>query len=404
MKIRSITCFAELSQSQNAPLIQQLAEAAQAARQALQEVGYEVQSTRLASQPFSNLIEGLDNNQVSALAHSIEADTLSAGFGYLSLGPVLAGQIEQLKLIAPILSQTQASFLSMQLVAKDGFFDPAFFIACAKVIRQVATLEPNGFANLKLAALANVAPGSPFFPAAYHAGGQPAFAFAPQAADLAVQAFLGAESIAEASLALTKTIENHSQKLETIGAEIEKQHGIEFLGIDFSMAPYPSDKESLGKAIEEMGVPQVGLQGSLTAAAILTSAIQQAQFKRTGFNGLLMPPLEDAVLAQRTAQGVLGIQDLLLYSAVCGTGIDTLALPGDASEAALAAILMDLAALATRLDKPLTARLLPIPGKKPGDETDFDFEFFANSRVIALEGQGLQPPLSNSPPFKLLQR
>jgi len=37
----------------------------------------------------------------------------------------------------------------------------------------------------------------------------------------------------------------------------------------------------------------------------------------------------------------------------------------------------------------LTARLMPIPGKKSGDPTDFDFEFFANSKVMAVESSGL---------------
>jgi uncharacterized protein (UPF0210 family) len=52
--------------------------------------------------------------------------------------------------------------------------------------------------------------------------------------------------------------------------------------------------------------------------------------------------------------------------------------------------LMDLAALSLRLDKPLTARLMPIPGKSPGDQTEFDFPFFANSRVLPLESTGLK--------------
>src|SRR5690606_25273816 len=58
-------------------------------------------------------------------------------------------------------------------------------------------------------------------------------------------------------------------------------------------------------------------------------------------------------------------------------------LPGSMSQDALVAILMDVAALALRLDKPLTARLMPIPGKDAGDETGFEFEYFANSRVMA---------------------
>jgi hypothetical protein len=48
--------------------------------------------------------------------------------------------------------------------------------------------------------------------------------------------------------------------------------------------------------------------------------------------------------------------------------------------------LLDLATLAVRLDKPLTARLLPIPGLQAGEATHFDFEYFANARVIAPRG------------------
>jgi hypothetical protein len=88
---------------------------------------------------------------------------------------------------------------------------------------------------------------------------------------------------------------------------------------------------------------------------------------------------------------VLGITDLLLYSAVCGTGLDTIPIPGDASVDQIQAVLLDVAALALRLNKPLTARLMPIPGKKAGDDTGFDFEFFANSKVLSLPAK----PLSN---------
>jgi uncharacterized protein (UPF0210 family) len=47
-------------------------------------------------------------------------------------------------------------------------------------------------------------------------------------------------------------------------------------------------------------------------------------------------------------------------------------------------VLIDLGALALRLNKPLTARLMPIPGKAAGDEVHFDFPYFADSRVIPL--------------------
>jgi uncharacterized protein (UPF0210 family) len=99
--------------------------------------------------------------------------------------------------------------------------------------------------------------------------------------------------------------------------------------------------------------------------------------------------MEDTILAERAAGGSLSVKDLLLYSAVCGTGLDTVPLPGDCTPEEISSLLTDLAALSLRLDKPLTARLMPIPGKKAGEPTDFDFPFFANSRILPLESTGL---------------
>jgi uncharacterized protein (UPF0210 family) len=58
-------------------------------------------------------------------------------------------------------------------------------------------------------------------------------------------------------------------------------------------------------------------------------------------------------------------------SAVCAGGVDTVPLAGDTSEDAIARIAGDVATLAFRWNKPLAARLLPAPGKKAGDLTEF---------------------------------
>jgi uncharacterized protein (UPF0210 family) len=84
--------------------------------------------------------------------------------------------------------------------------------------------------------------------------------------------------------------------------------------------------------------------------------------------------------------------------------LDTLPLPGDLSSGQLNAVLLDLAALAARLDKPLTARLMPIPGKKAGDPTEFDFPYFANSRVMAVQSRPLQGALRSGMDLDLQPR
>jgi hypothetical protein len=146
------------------------------------------------------------------------------------------------------------------------------------------------------------------------------------------------------------------------------------------------------------------LHGSLAAAAILTEAIDRADFPHAGFSGLMMPVLEDKMLAWRAAEGTLSVKDLLMYSAVCGTGLDTVPLAGDTTPEQISALLLDLAALALRLDKPLTARLMPVPGKKAGDPTGFNFEFFANSRVMALRAEPLKGALAGEETFQLNPR
>src|SRR4029079_18925552 len=138
--------------------------------------------------------------------------------------------------------------------------------------------------------------------------------------------------------------------------------------------------------------------------AILTEAIDRAAFLHTGFSGFMQPILEDSVLAKRAAEGILTIKDVLLYSAVCGTGLVTIPLPGDTTAEQLVPLLLDLCALALRLDKPLTARLMPVPNKKTGDETNFDFAFFAPSKVMALDSAKLNSPFNQEAVLQLKKR
>ena len=310
------------------------------------------------------------------------------------MGPAQPEVLDSFAVIPEAIAAAQNIFFSGAMAdARFGISLPAVQ-ACAEVITRCATITPDGFANLRFAALANVKPGSPFFPAAYHNQDEPAFSIATEAADLAVKAFSNARTITDGQWTLASEIEKRARELALVGDALSHRFSIVFGGIDFSLAPFPSEAVSIGAAMERMGVPRAGLHGSLAAAAILTEIIERARFPGTGFSGLMLPVLEDAVLAGRAADGTLTVKDLLLYSAVCGTGLDTVPLPGDTSADQIAALLLDLSALALRLDKPLTARLMPIPGKKAGDPTNFNFDYFANSRVMGLEAE----PLKRSEP------
>jgi hypothetical protein len=83
-------------------------------------------------------------------------------------------------------------------------------------------------------------------------------------------------------------------------------------------------------------------------------------------------------------EGVMGVRTLLQLSAVCGVGVDTVPVAGDVSAEALAALYMDVGALALRLRKPLSCRVLPLPGLKVGDITKTDSPYLTNTRVFSL--------------------
>ena len=392
MNIRSITCFVNAGDPETqASAIHGAAQLAREARTALEDAGFPVQTTRLATQPLSNLpVDPIH------LGQELWDLCAAAGFDYLSLGPVVAeapdADLALLDTIPTLIQATETVFASVRVATKDKGPNLEAIRRTAEIVRQVARTTAMGFGNLRLAVLANVGPHAPFFPAAYHDGGAPAMAIATESADLAVSVFssaaAGTGSLDGALRRLVEAIEDAAGRISGLLAPLSERHNTRFAGLDFSLAPFPEEARSIGAAIERMGIDRFGAPGTLFAVAQLTDCLRKAQYPHCGFNGVMLPVLEDATLASRSREELFTVNDLLLFSAVCGTGLDTVPLPGDASDAELAGILLDMATLAIRLDKPLTARLMPIPGARAGDMTQFDFDYFANGRVLDLKGWG----------------
>lgn len=404
MKIRSITYFLNPKYPADEKLLQNAGSFITSAEPAYQDLGYEVQTKRLATVPFSRIVLDSRTNQVVRFAKELEQTASTLGYDYLSLGPALPETLDSYDMLPDILSETKNVFVSGLMTAHTGELSLSAVRACVRVVNSAKSISTDGFGNLRFAALAKVLPGSPFFPAAYHAGDYPAFALATEAADLAVEAFDGANSLEDGRRKLIEIMQKHADNMQAVAQDLASRYGIYFRGIDFTLAPFPEQALSLGTAFESMGVPALGMHGSLAAAAFLLDAMDRVRFTRTGFNGLFFPILEDAVMSLRAGEGTLSIKDLLLFAAVCGTGLDTVPLPGDTTLEQLEAILLDVAALAHRLDKPLTARLMPIPGKSAGDPTEFDFAYFANSRVMPVQAEPLSGLLRGDETIELNPR
>lgn len=396
MKIRSITLFYDPTIDPHARIIPRLSQFASHARDSLQMSGMEVQSLRLATTPFPLWSEARDGSALTGLAQELESDAADSGFAYLSVGPALPEYPQSYTNIPAVLAVTQNIFFSGLLTTSASQVSLSAVRACADIISSASTLSPDGFTNLRFSALANVPAGGPFFPAAYHRPGQPpACALAMECADTVLEVFHSAKTLESARNNLLGIFEAASKEISSLLEPLCVEHRVNFNGFDFSPAPYPIDQCSLGGGIESIGVNSVGYLGSISAAAFIADTLDRGRWKKTGFNGLMLPVLEDSTLARRTTQGQLTVKDLLLFSTVCGTGLDTVPLPGDVTSEQIVSLLLDIAVLSLRLDKPLTARLMPVPGKSAGDPTGFDFEYFSNGCVLGLPAEPLSGLLAS---------
>lgn len=404
MKIRSITYFYHVGWPIQEEKLHKAGLFLYSARKAFEDAGIEVQTTRIASTPFSSNLGEEMTVLLPHFAKKLDAMLASHNIDYASLGPAEFSVPGSYDTLADALGVSEKIFLSAFIADREHGVNVAAIRSVAREIVKASLLSADGFANLRLTALANVGPGTPFFPAAYHNSQTPSFALAIEAADLVAKAFEGCGSLHEGREKLMEMVNGFVDELVQVANRLKYQFTIKFGGIDLSLAPFPSEDVSIGVAFEKIGIPTIGDHGSLYFASFLTDSLDRCEIPRAGFNGLMFPILEDPGLARGVGDGKLTIKDLLMYSTVCGTGLDTVPLPGDVTEEQLSALLMDISALSLRLNKPLTARLLPIPGKKAGEMTEFNFDFFVNSKILALDTADLSGLLAKDAGIKIASR
>jgi uncharacterized protein (UPF0210 family) len=240
----------------------------------------------------------------------------------------------------------------------------------------------HGQGNLNFAAIAMLKPYGPFYPGAYHAGSHPgnsrAFSVGVEGASVVAEVFAQEHDPRAAEKKLAAALTEQLGAVEKIAMQVAAGSGWNYAGTD--PTPAPLGELSIARAIESFTGAPFGSSGTMTAA-VITRAVQSVAVKRVGYSGLMVPVLEDAVLARRWDEHAFTIDALLAYSAVCAGGLDTIPLAGDTGQDGLAHILSDVATLAYKWQKPLAARLLPAPGRKSGELTQFDDARMRNASI-----------------------
>jgi uncharacterized protein len=369
--IRTITAGVSLTRLTDLEAVSRAISVLKAAKETFEAAGFEVQTLRLALPP---LVAAAEPAARPALLDTLRAlDRAAADAGALiSIGPVLTDDRLDAALapwVAELLQTTKQVMCSVSVAsAERGVHEQAVTVA-AQVIVALARSTPTGSDNFRFAAAANIPPRTPFFPVAWHRGPH-SISLGLEGAPLVARAFADRPPLSRAAARLRETLDAAFADVERLAQSVATHEGVEYAGIDPS--PAPLRERSIAAAIEALtGVP-FGSSSTLRACAAITEALKSLRVRTCGYAGLMLPVLEDTVLAQRAGEHRYGIRDVLLYSSVCGTGLDVIPLPGDTPVDTIAAIVGDVAAMSARLAKPLSARLCLVPGKKAGERASFD--------------------------------
>lgn len=390
-KVRAITAFIALDRARYETQIAETLAALKKIKATYEKAGFEVQTLRITTQPFPEYTQNLSDERALAFFKKYDAladkDGFDAAIGPPNRAVTGRGKLQagddshEALLLAKIIASTKILEGSV-IIADDSGIRWDAIPSAAAVIHYLAENSPNGLGNFRFAAIAMVPPNTPFYPASYQVNGNHTFAVGLQSANVIATALASTTDPQKAQKAIEDSLGKWAQEIETIGKRAAQESGWRYTGIDLS--PAPLKDISIGGAIENFTHEPLGSNGTLAAIAIITRALKNIRVTRTGYSGVMLPVLEDSVIARRWSEGRLSLNSLLLDSSVCATGLDVIPMPGDTTEAQIEPILEDVASLAYKWHKPLAARLLPVKGKKAGEQTEFQDPFLVNAKILPI--------------------
>ena len=371
-KVRAITGFVTIDAKSYHAQIAEAVKFLSTVRDNVKAAGYDVAGIRISTQPFPEYTRGLTRADALKVLRGI--DDLAGTLHFApNIGPAMLKDTDDtasVDLLIETLAIPDNRLNANIIVAGDDGIHWTAVRQAARIIKGVGERSPHGQGNFNFAAIAMLKPYGPFYPGAWHPGGTRSFAIGLESANVAMDVLARQHDPHTAGKALTDALTVHARGVEAAAMKAANGSGWTYAGID--PTPAPGGQVSIGTAIESfLGGAPFGSPGTETAAGIITRAVKDVPVKQTGYSGLMIPVLEDATLTRRWTQGTYTLDSILAYSAVCAGGVDTVPLAGDISEDAIARIVGDVATLAFKWNKPLAARLLPAPGKKVGDMTEF---------------------------------
>ena len=364
--------------------------------------GIPITNKRIAISPAANLLSGHGKPAAIQLAKALDDAAercrvdFVGGFSALVQKGVCDGARIVMDSLPEVLTSTRRVCSSINAASRKAGINMDALHRLGHIISEIAHADEEnvGFAAAKLVVFANIPDDNPFMAGAYMGAGEPEATInigvsGPGVVDSALRRRIqGAqESGKQLTLSdLSEEIKTASFRVtrvgELIGREVADRLETQFGVVDLSLAPTPTVGDSIGEILKTLGVAHVGAPGSTAAIAMLNDAVKKgglfASSSVGGLSGAFIPVSEDSTLADAAAQGHLHLEKLEAMTAVCSVGLDMILIPGDTPPATISAIMADEMAIGVINNKTTATRLVPCPGKKPGDRVSFGGLFGAS--------------------------
>ena len=176
-----------------------------------------------------------------------------------------------------------------------------------------------------------------------------------------------------------ETIKKTAFKITRVGQlvahEASKRLGVPFGIIDLSLAPTPAVGDSIAEIFESLGLERAGAPGTTAALAMLNDQVKKGGVMASsyvgGLSGAFIPVSEDQGMIDAVNEGALTLEKLEAMTCVCSVGLDMIAIPGDTKATTISGIIADEMAIGMVNQKTTAVRVIPVCGKKVGDNAEF---------------------------------
>lgn len=353
--------------------------------------GVPVVNKRVAVSPIALAAAGFSDREMVGIALALDEAAVETGIDFIGGFTALVekgmsrGDLALIEATPEALARTRRLCASFNLASTKAGVNMDAVLMLARTVKAAAeaTAEADGVGAAKLGVFANIPQDVPFMAGAHLGVGEGQSVInvgvsGPGVVKRALERALVANpdaSLGELAEVIKRTACKVTRVGELIGREAARRLGVDFGVADVSLAPTPTVGDSVGEIFHALGLGRIGAPGTTAALMLLTDAVKKggcfASSFVGGYSGAFIPVSEDAAMAQAAAEGSLTLAKLEAMTSVCSVGLDMVVLPGSTGVETLAGIMADELAIGVVNNKTTAARLIPVPGKGPGETAVF---------------------------------